>query len=158
MLLANCLAIVLVLAPVQVRDQTSHVQKQEFIELLKTLPLKGEFYTDDAIKKAGPYLPVLLALTEKDIEKYDIYPFLAISRGLGDQQEYRDYAVRNFAKIKHPKLKLFFGVILFDSHDASPEIHKFLRDALVSKKQAPLLLEMTGPEFESFKKRVLAQN
>ena len=38
----------------------------------------------------------LFALTEKNIEKYDIYQFLAISRGLCDRQ-YLEYAVRNFA-------------------------------------------------------------
>lgn len=131
--------------------------KSRSSSICSTLPLKGEFYTDDAVKKAAPYLSVLLALTEKDIENYEIYPFLAISRGLCDHQEHRDYVVRNFAKIKHPKLKLFFTVILFDSHEASPEIHKFLRDALVSKEQAPLLAEILGPEFESFQKRVLVQ-
>jgi hypothetical protein len=60
----------------------SIAEKKEFIELLKTIPQKGEFLTDDAVKTAGPYLPVLFALTEKDIETYDIYPFAVISREL----------------------------------------------------------------------------
>src|SRR5437016_1472162 len=66
----------------------SDAQKKQFIELLKTLPHKGEFFTDDAVKTAGPYLPVLFALTDKDIEGYDIYPFAAISRGLCDVKEH----------------------------------------------------------------------
>ena len=81
-MLAALLTILLLFVPSQATDQISDAQKKSFIELLKTLPVKGEFFTDDAIEKAGPYLPVLFALTEKDIEKYDIYPFGALSRGL----------------------------------------------------------------------------
>jgi hypothetical protein len=44
------------------------IAEKKFIELLKTLPYKSEFFTDDAVKTAGPYLPVLFTLTEKDIE------------------------------------------------------------------------------------------
>src|SRR5207247_342046 len=47
--------------------EVSDAQKKQFIKLLGKLPYKGEFYTDEAIKKAGPYLPILFALTEKDI-------------------------------------------------------------------------------------------
>ncbi len=61
-------------------NQVSDAQKQEFLELLKTLPTQGEFYTEETVKKAGPYLAVLFALTEKDIEKYDIYPFIESGR------------------------------------------------------------------------------
>ena len=154
----NFLAALLLFAPGQASDQISDLRKQEFINLLRTLPTKGEFYTDEAVLKAAPFLPVLLALTEKDLEKYDIYPFAAISRGLCDHSRHRVYAVRNFGKIGHPKLKLFWGAMLFDSDDSSPEIERFLRDALASEEQAKLLSDILGPEFESFKKRVLSHD
>ncbi|HEU0143985.1 MAG TPA: hypothetical protein VFQ47_04305 [Nitrososphaera sp.] len=155
-MIAAFLTILLVLTPSQASNQISDTQKKDFIELLKTLPHKGEFYTDEAIEKAGPYLPVLFALTEKDIEKYDIYPFAAISRGLCDQKKHRDYAVRHFAEIRHPMLKLFWGAMLFDAGATSPEIVRFLKDALESKEQAKLLSEIIGPQFEDFKQRVKA--
>jgi hypothetical protein len=157
-MLTHLFMILLVLAPGLGSSQISDSQKQEFLNLLKVLPSKGEFYTDDAISKAGPYLPVLLALTEKDIEEYDLYPFLAVSRGLCDHQEHRDFAIRNFSTIKHPTLKLFWAVILFDSKEGSSadEIHQFLKDALASKEQSKMLSEMIGPEFESFRSRVLS--
>jgi hypothetical protein len=82
--------------------RASIAEKKEFIELLKTLPHKGEFLTDDAVKTAGPYLPVLFVLTEKDIETYDIYPFAVISRELCDDKEHRRYATSHFAEIRHP--------------------------------------------------------
>lgn len=157
MLIINFLIALLIFAPGQGSDQFSDVRKKEFIDLLGTLPRKGEFYTDEAVAKAGPYLPVLLALTEKDIEKYDIYPFAAISGGLCDHPEHRAYVVRNFARIQHPALKLAWGAMLFDSGAASPEIEQFLRDALESGEQAKLLSEIMGPQFESFKKRVLSK-
>lgn len=157
MLILNFLTALLIFAPGQGSDQFSNVRKKEFIDLLRALPTKGEFYTNEAVVQAGPYLPVLLALTEKDIEKYDIYPFAAISRGLCDHPEHRTYVVRNFGKIRHPKLKLFWGAMLFDSDEASPEIELFLRGALGSEEQAKLLSEMMGPQFESFKKRVLSK-
>src|SRR5690348_14247146 len=65
----------------EVSNPISAAQKQEFIHLLETLPREGEFYTEEAVKQAGPYLAVLFALTEKDIEMYDFYIFGAISRG-----------------------------------------------------------------------------
>jgi hypothetical protein len=150
------LTILLALSPLQSANRISDAQKKEFIGLLKTLPHNGEFFTDEAVEKSGPYLPVLLALTEKDIEKYDIYPFAAISRGLADQKKHRVYAARHFAEISHPMLKLFWGAMLFDAGAASPEIVQFLKGALESQAQAKLLSEIVGPGFEDFKQRVKA--
>ncbi len=155
-MIAAFLTIIISLAPFQSANHISDAHKKEFIELLKTLPHKGEFFTEEAVEKAGPYLPVLLALTEKDIEKYDIYPFAAISRGLADQEKHRDYAVRHFAGIRHQELKLFWGAMLFDAGAASPEIVRFLKGALESPEQAKVLSEMVGPKFEDFKRRVKA--
>lgn len=155
-MIAALLTMFLALAPCQSANHISDAQKKEFIELLKTLPHKGEFFTDEAVEAAGPYLPVLLALTEKDIEGYDIYPFAAVSRGLADQKKYHEYAVRHFTEIRHPMLKLFWGAMLFDAGATSPEIVRFLKAALESKEQAKLLSEIVGPEFEAFKRRVKA--
>ena len=82
-MIAFILMMLLVLTPQQsAANQISDAQKKDFLNLLKTLPHEGEFFTDDAIKTAGPYLPVLFALTDKDIDGYDIYPFAALSRGV----------------------------------------------------------------------------
>ena len=153
---AALLTLFLVLTPSQASSQISEAQKKGLIELLKTLPHKGEFFTDGAVEKAGPYLPVLFALTEKDIGEYNIYPFAAISRGLCDQKEHRKYAVRQFAEIRHPELKLFWGAMLFDAGEKSPAIERFLQDALESPEKAKVLSEMLGPQFEDFKRRVKA--
>lgn len=134
-------------------EQISDLQKKEFIELLKTLPTKGEFYTEESNKKAASYLRVLFALTEKDIEA-DIYPYLAISRGICDQKEYRDYAVKQFAEIKHPLMKLFWAAMLFNEKTTSKEIILFLKQALESPTQEKQLAEILGPNFKEFQKRV----
>jgi hypothetical protein len=151
------LSLIATFAPAQeVTKEISDAQKKEFIELLKKLPTKGEFYTEESVQKAAPYLPVFFALTEGDIKKYDIYPFLALSRGLADQKEHRDYAVKHFDEVRHPTLKLSWGVILFMHNEPSPQIVRFLRNALESKPQAKVLSDMLGPEFENFQKRVKA--
>lgn len=72
------LTTVFLFAPSQATTQISDAQKKTFIEFLKTLPHKGEFFTDEAVTKADPYLPLLFALTEKDTEEYDVYPFSRI--------------------------------------------------------------------------------
>lgn len=138
-------------------SQVSSARKDEFIALLKKLPTEGEFYTKESVGKAAPYLPVLFALTEKDVAKLDLYPFLAISRGLCDREDSRAYAAHHFADIRHPKLKLFWGAMLFDERDSSPDIVEFLRRALGSKEQSRWLAEALGPEFENFKRRVNAK-
>jgi hypothetical protein len=138
----------------QTVNQISDARKKDFIELLKTLPYKGEFYNDEAIDKSQNYLPVLFALTEKDIKNYDIYPFLALSRGLCDLKASRNYAVRNFSEIRHPTLKLFWAAMLFDAKATSSEIVQFLRDALKSKEQSKTLSEMIGPDYKDFQRKV----
>jgi hypothetical protein len=150
------LAIALTLTPCQVASQVSDDQKKDFINLLKTLPHKGEFYTEEAVKKASPYLPVLFALTRKDIKGYDVYPFAAISRGLCEHKKHRDYAVRHFGEIRHPELKLFWAAMLFKAESVSPEVVQFLRSSLDSEKRAKFLSEIIGPEFGEFKRRVKA--
>lgn len=155
-MIAALLTTFLLFAPSQVTAQISDAQKNSFIELLKTLPQKGEFFTEEAVTKAEPYLPVLLALTEKDIEEYDVYPFLALSRGLCNQRKHRDYATHHFSEIRHPELKLFWGSILFDEGPSSPEIVRFLREALECEKQSRILAEMLGPNYRLFQRRVKA--
>ena len=135
-------------------QEVSDSQKREFIELLKTLPFKGEFYTQEAARRAGPYLPILFSLTEKDVEKYDLYSFVAISVGISQDKERRGYAVTHFAEIRHPKLKLFWAALLFNLKEVSPEIVRYLRDALNSSAQAQELREMVGPDFKFFKRDV----
>ena len=155
-MVAAIFIVLLVLAPHQASNQIPDARKREFIELLSTLPTKGEFYTEEAVDKAGPHLPVLFALTEKDIRKHYIYPFLAISRGLADRKKHREYAVGHFAEVRHPTLKLFWGAMLFDEGAASPEIVRFLKDALKAEARAKLLSQMVGPEFGDFRRRVQA--
>jgi len=128
----------------QGRHEVSDAQKREFIELLQTLPSKGEFYTEEAARRAGPYLPVIFSLTEKDVEKYDLYAFVAISVGISAYKERRAYAVAHFAEIRHPKLKLFWAASLFNLKDVSPEIVRYLRDALDSDAQTSELKSMIG--------------
>ena len=46
--------------------------------------------------------------------------------------------------------------MLFDAGVASPDIARFLKDALESPEQAKVLSEMVGPQFDDFKRRVKA--
>jgi hypothetical protein len=151
---ATTLVLALALAPSQAEKEVTGAEKKAFLELLAGLPTKGEFHTDEAVQKAAPYTRVLLALTPKDIEKHDIYPFLALSCGLLDLKGPREYAVKNFGKIAHPEIKLAWGVGLFHAKAASREVVAFLSSALESTEQAKLLAEMLGPDFEDFKKRL----
>lgn len=138
-------------------QDTSDARKKEFLNLLRTLPTKGEFYTEEAIRKAKPFLPVLLSLTEKDIEKYnDIYPFAVLSGGLAIEKENRVYVRAHFAEIRHPELKLFWAALLLKAGDVSEDVVCHLRDALKQPERAQLLAEMVGPEFKFFKRKVLS--
>ncbi len=148
------MTVVLAIPPVMAVQDASDGQKKEFIELLKKLPTKGKSYTEEAIRKAGPYLPVLLSLTEKDTEKYDLYAFAAISRGLANDEKHRAYVLTHFTGIRHPELKLFWAAMLFSAGDVSHEVVSYLRDALNEPKRAESLAEMIGPDFKFFKRSV----
>ena len=101
-------------------------------------------------------MPVLFALTGKDIKGYDIYPFVAISRGLCDVKEHRFYANNHFADIRQSVLKLVWAAMLFEYDNPSPQIVKYLKLALKSDTQARLLAEMAGPSYEDLKRRIEA--
>jgi hypothetical protein len=152
---ASVLVVLLALGPAQTEKAVTDAEKEEFLQLLSKLPTKGEFFTKDAVTKAEPYTRVLLALTEKDLEKRDLYPFLALSSGLAGRKEPRQYATTNFDKIAHPTMKLAWAAMLVRESPPSPEIVTFLRKALDSKEDAKRLSEMLGPEFEDFKERVI---
>jgi hypothetical protein len=135
-------------------QEVTATEKKAFLDLLSQLPTQGEFFTDDAVQKAAPHTRVLLALTKKDIANNNIYPFFALSRGLLDRKEKREYGVKHCGRIAHPEIKLFWGSVLFDEKLPSPEVVRYLRAALESKEQAQILSQMIGPNFEDFKKRV----
>ena len=131
----------------------SESEKKDFIALVRTLPIQGEFFAEASVKRAGPLLRVLLAITEKDIadNKLDVYPFLALSTQLSDTKEYRDFALKNFDKIAHSDLRTFWGFNLFSKKEATPEIRKYLKERL------PRLREMLGPGFEEFNKALISE-
>src|SRR5262249_11499346 len=152
---ATICLVALALGQAQPDKAVTAAEKREFLEALAKLPSRGEFFTEDAVTKAVPYTRVLLALTEKDLENRDLYPFLALSRGLIDRKEPRQYGIANFGKIAHPTIKLFWAAGLFDETLSSPEIVTFLRKALDSKEEARTLSQMAGPGFEEFRERVI---
>src|SRR5262245_48589405 len=104
-------------------------EKKEFLKLLATLPTRGEFFAEEAIPKAAPYTRVLLALTEKDLAKYDLYAFMALSAGLVGHKDARQYATANFGKIAHPQLKLSWAIMLFRQGKPPSEVVPYLRKA-----------------------------
>jgi hypothetical protein len=127
-------------------------EKKEFLKLLATLPTRGEFFAEEAITKAAPYTRVLLALTQKDLAKYDLYPFFALSAGLMGHKEARQYATANFGKIAHPRLKLGWAIMLFRHGKAPSEVVPYLRKALDSEPEGSFGL---GPGFQDFKDDVI---
>lgn len=150
------LCVALALGQAQPEQPVTDAEKTEFLKLLATLPTRGEFFTSEAIQKAAPYTRVLLALTEKDLAKYSsLYPFYAISAGLLGAKDSRQYALNNFSRIAHPKIKLGWAIGLFRAKSPPPEVVAFLRQTLDSKKEGETLSAMLGPEFEDFKERVI---
>jgi hypothetical protein len=139
-------------------EEATAAEKKEFLELLPRLPVHGKFYTEDAVRKAAPYVRVMLALTPSDVGKRDVDALAVLSHDLCDLDAPRNYAVRHFGKIAHPTLQLGWAVMLFDKKVATPEIVAYLKAALKSKEQAKTLAEMTGPDFTDFKKRVEEAN
>jgi hypothetical protein len=133
-------------------------EKREFLELMDGLPSSGDSYTDEAIRKAGPYLPVLLSLKEKDIREtfqdYDLFAFFILINGLCEHKKHQQYTAKHFSKIAHPEFKLHCAVILFHENAATPEIVNYLRAALKSEKQSEILSKGLGPTFSEFKEKV----
>jgi hypothetical protein len=128
--------------------------KDAFVRVLEKAPSEGEFFTAAGIDQLAPHIRTLFALTTEDIAPYDLYPFLAMSRGLCDRPKYLKYGAKHFAEIAHPGIKLGWAVMLFDAGSASSEVVGYLREALQSEERTSELAEFLGPEFEEFKKRL----
>lgn len=126
----------------------TEAEKKEFLKLLATLPTRGEFFAEEAIPKAAPYTRVILALDEKDLDKRDLYPFLALSAGLMGHKEAREYGAANFSKIAHPQIKLGWAIMLFRHGNGPREVVPYLRKALDSEPEGNFGL---GPGFQDFK-------
>jgi hypothetical protein len=152
---ATILIVAFAFGQAQPEKAVSDAEKKEFLKLLAKLPSRGEFFTEEAVQKALPYTRILLALTQKDLERHDIYPFLALSSGLMGHKEARQYAIANFSKIAHPTIKLGWAIALFRDTKSSSEILSFLRNALESKDDARTLSAMLGPGFEEFRDNVI---
>jgi hypothetical protein len=155
MMWGTVLLVALTVGQVQPDKAVTDAEKAQFLDLLKKLPTRGESFSDEAVTKAVPYTRVLLALTERDLDKRDLYPFLALSGGMVGRKEPREYAVANFQKIEHPTIKLIWASALFNNDSASPEVVAYLRKALDSRDDAQTLSSMTGPGFEEFRARVI---
>jgi len=134
----------------QVGD-VSRKEKAEFIEMIQTLPTKGDFFTAEAVERAVPFAPVLLSLTEADLTGHDLYPFLALARGLLDRAEQRAFFTQHFAEIAHVRIKMFVGLVLVDEGVGSEQVIQYMEAALASKERAAILAEMAGPGFNDFK-------
>jgi hypothetical protein len=138
------------------QPDVTEAQKRHFLKFVPKLANDGEFLTEKGVSKAARYTPVLFALTVSDLEDYDIYPFLAVSRGLADRKDTREYAVRHFRDIAHPTIKLFWAAVLFMDYGTAGDVVDYLLAALDSESQSSTLAEMVGPEYEQFKAEVLS--
>ncbi len=155
-MLMTTLAAALAFGQLPPEKPVSDIEKSGFFKELAKWHTRGEFFTEEAIKKAARYTRVLLALTEKDLGKRDIYPFLALSTGLMGLDEPRQYGKANFSTIAHPTIKLAWAIGIFRAGDSSPEILAFLSKSLEPKKDTETTLAaMLGPEFEEFKQKII---
>ena len=94
---------------------------------------------------------MLLALTKQDIKNDDeLYPVLALSRGLLDRKEQQAYGRSRFSKIAHPDIRLFWGTV----KGGFAGNRGLLRQALAAKEEAKKMAEWLGPDFDDFRKRL----
>lgn len=140
--------------PNKVTKRISDAQKQQFIQLLKTLPTCGDSNCSQAKTNSADLMPVLFALTEQDLERLDINPFAAISQQLANNKEHREYALHHFSEIRHPVVKAVFGARLFNDGSSPPEVVQFLSGVVEWTPVYKVLFKMMRPEFADFKRRV----
>jgi hypothetical protein len=154
---ASVFLIAVVLCVGQAPKEVSEADKQAFFKLLSTLEFQpaghGAIFTETSVKKAAPFAPVLFALTEKDVQKKDLTLVLTLSLQLVEVDEARKYGIKNFARIAHPRIKLYWATTLFGTHAAPPEIVAHLRQGI--DREGENLDYLYGPAFQTFKERVI---
>ncbi len=158
---ANVLFISLVLGVGQAPKEVSDAEKQAFLKLVSSLPMMAAghaaIFKEESVKKAAPFAPVLFALTEKDLEKKEeeILGLTLLTWQLAAHPQARQYGVKNFATIAHPRIKVWWAVGLFREKAAPPEVLTFLRKALEAGAGDKEERFGQGPYFQAFKERVI---
>lgn len=157
-MIGQTLLFVLALGVGQTPKEFSDADKQAFFKMLAKLPTQPAghgppIFTEEALKKAAPSAPVLFALTEKDLKGQEFIPFLILTLQLAEVEGARQFGVKNFDKIAHPRIKIFWANALFQTKVAPPEIVAYLRRALDQEGES--LDHLYGPMFQAFKERVI---
>jgi hypothetical protein len=155
---ANVLLISLVLGMGQPSTEVGDADKQAFFKLVAGLPVQPAghgppVFTKEALKKAAPFARVLFALNEKDLKKEEIGAYMILTFQLADVEQARDYGIKNFARIAHPRIKLWWANALFGQKATPPEIVTFLRKAL--ERDGENLDHIYGLEFQAHKESVI---
>lgn len=141
----------------QQAESVSSDDKKKFTALLKTLKAKGEFFTNESIEKTIPYQKVLFAFTEKDIADHALYPYLAVTSGMMEHQQCREYARKSFAAIQHPVLKIAWAAMLLKRDAHTPEIVRYLSQVLETPALNKWLQEMSGLTYDQTVQKIRAE-
>jgi len=145
--------------------------KDKFIDFLKTLKASGDFYTEESVKKAESYLPVLLSFTEEDLNRYkkiykydDVpYPFLALSGQLCCIEKINmkniNYFTKNFQSIPDSRIKLYWSILIITYAMPSDEIVLYLKEAMKNPEKVNFSKSgWTKDEWEKLKKKLESYN
>ncbi len=154
---ANAFLIALALGLGQAPKDVTDADKQGFFKLVSNLPTMpaghAAVFTEESVKKAAPFVHVLFSLSEKDMEKKEIFPLLILTWQLAGVDTARQYGAKNFERISHPQIKRQWAFGLFQQNAASPEIVAFLRQQL--EREGVESEFGLGPQFQAFKERVI---
>ena len=151
---------------------TMITNKVIFLVALEILPTHPEFPTDESARMVSRYLPALLDLSKAELNfvakvrlgerasargyDYHLGAYSIIMADLRDVgTNVREYAARNFGRIRYRPLKAFWALILFDRDVVTPEIYQYLRESFASEEEAKELARWMGAYFEEFRRKVL---
>ncbi|MFH0908476.1 MAG: hypothetical protein V1929_06925 [bacterium] len=113
---------------------------EEFIHTLEKMERSdgGEFPTDEAAMGLASELPLMLSITQSNMDALavqdgldpkdcDIYPLFALSAVLYEHTECRDYVRNHFDAIQHPDVKFTWAYLFLLHNQQTPNMTKYVR-------------------------------
>lgn len=157
--------IVLVLAGAQTMQGTAlsgtvtMADKKAFLDLVSTLPREeGGMFTKEAGREIAPFARIFVSLTPKDVDPYWEVHLAYLVGPLLDDRESREFCIRNFAKIAHPTLRMWCGLLAFKKGYATKDVLNYLVNASSTKEGRELMEDIMGDDADGFIAQVKARS
>ena len=144
-------------------------EQDKFIEFVKKLKTNGgDHFTDESIKKAEKYLPILLSMSDEDMKRYGDLQSVVFALGMLSVQlccskelniKNVVYFINNFNNIPNSTIKVIWAIKIFEETKPTDDIVLFIKESIKDPIKAKYIKGgRTKENWEKLKKKLESYN